>query len=289
MSIRKTGKLWLGIGTAAVIGVGVAPSWSSEPASPNGVRVAQAPADATAKGDPHAGHGQAATSASQGGEGGEAGGAGLDPRIRFFRDMELVRGHLLVGGELVEAGLWNDALPHFHHPTEELYPKLGELLKIMGVRQFDGPLKALAQTVKARNPAAYVSAAKLVEQRMAEVDKAMRKHAEPYLQSRMKIMIAVLQTAAGEYGQSIENERIAKPVEYQDSRGFVLQVSTLLAALAPELGRIDAASLANVERELAELRKVWPTPLPPEKPVKSQADVLANVARIELEASAFLK
>src|SRR5262245_52083573 len=35
-----------------------------------------------------------------------------DGRIRFYRDIALMRGHILVGGELIELGLWDEALPH---------------------------------------------------------------------------------------------------------------------------------------------------------------------------------
>ena len=72
--------------------------------------------------------------------------------------MGLIRGHLLVGDELVKAGLWVEALPHFHHPVEELYAWLSVRLRGQGARQFDGPLKALAQTVQAKNAPAYEKA-----------------------------------------------------------------------------------------------------------------------------------
>ena len=51
----------------------------------------------------------------------------------------------------------------------------------------------------------------------------------------------VLKVALGEYEQSIEDGRFAKPVEYQDSRGFVWEAERMIEAAAPELARIDAA------------------------------------------------
>ena len=75
----------------------------------------------------------------------EGDASGLDPRVRFLRDLGLIRGHLLVGDELVKQGRWMDALPHFHHPAEELYGGIAPVLKKHSVRPFDSALNALAQ------------------------------------------------------------------------------------------------------------------------------------------------
>ena len=100
MTVRKTSKVWLGIGAAALLGSGVSrPALAADPAATPAVA---APNAAVAiGGNDHAGHDSAvpAAKATQGGEGGENGGAGLDRRVKFFRDMSLIHGHLLVGDE----------------------------------------------------------------------------------------------------------------------------------------------------------------------------------------------
>src|SRR3954471_12384078 len=94
--------------------------------------------------------------AAQGGEGGQGGEAGaaynakLPRNLRFFRNIQFIRGHLLVGNELVEQGRWAEALPHFLHSSEEIYPKIREDLKIYAVAPFASALKAPAQTAKAK-------------------------------------------------------------------------------------------------------------------------------------------
>src|SRR4051812_14803974 len=87
--------------------------------------------------------------AAQGGEGGEGGEAGaaydakLPRTLRFFRNIQLIRGHLLVGNELVAQGCWAEALPHFLHPSEEIYPKIRDDLKAYSVAPFEtGPVSA---------------------------------------------------------------------------------------------------------------------------------------------------
>ena len=286
MKIKRTQKLWLGLGTAALIG---------GQASTDGLAQTPAPATSSAATHGHADHAKSATPNiatkpdGEGGESGEGGGAGLDPRIKFLRDMSLVRGHLLVGDELIKINRWEDALPHFHHPVEELYASIGPRLKVQGIRQFDTALKTLAQTVQAKNDNAYAAALKVVEQRMVDADTGMRKFETPRVAARMKTVIATLQSAGAEYGEAIENGKFTKPVEYQDSRGFVLFAAKLFETLAPELEKKDRATVAAVRAALDELKTAWPLPLPPEVPVKDHAAVLAAITKVEFAASALIK
>jgi hypothetical protein len=58
-----------------------------------------------------------AAQGGEGGKGGEAGAAydaGLPKNLRFFRDLQLIRGHLLVGNELVEQGYLLGCCPALH-------------------------------------------------------------------------------------------------------------------------------------------------------------------------------
>ena len=100
------------------------------------------------------GHGESAAKKKQGGEGGEGGeeggakGAKLPPDLDFALKIAQIRGHLLVGDELVQQGQWAAALPHFLHPGEELYGPIRGRLKDYNTPQFATALKLLATTVK---------------------------------------------------------------------------------------------------------------------------------------------
>src|SRR5262245_18347674 len=127
--IKRTARIWLGVGAAVAVGAGAAAkAEDSKPSRP--VEVAQAaPHQHGAASQDKASQDKAnpdkakseAPSADQAKPDGEGEGAdgGLDPRVRFYRDLGLIRGHLLVGDELVKAGRWDDASPHFLHPAEE--------------------------------------------------------------------------------------------------------------------------------------------------------------------------
>src|SRR3984893_6221339 len=95
----------------------------------------------------HAGHEQPAK--DEAGEGGETKSlANLPAELAFAVRIALLRGHLLVGDELVQQQQCNAALPHFLHPTEEIYGDLKDQLADYKVPAFYAALKALSDVFK---------------------------------------------------------------------------------------------------------------------------------------------
>ena len=268
-------KLWVGIGVVSMAGV-----------------CAEARPALAQQGHHGAERADGARSATPAplGDGGEAyltDGGPADTRIRSLRDLALIRGHLLVGNELVAEGRWDDALPHFLHPTEEIYGKLERYIELHGIAPFDSQLKALAQTVKARRGGAYGLASRVVDERLTSAFVVFRKYLNPLPRLTIKAAVEVLKVAAGEYASSIEDGRFVKPVEYQDSRGFCLYAELMIAGVAGDLERRDAKALVRVRSQLAELKRAWPGSMPPAAPVLDVASVAAIVTAIEAASTSF--
>src|SRR5204863_77351 len=91
--------------------------------------------------------------------------------------------------------------------------------------------------------------------------------------------------AEGGEAYLIEGGRFVKPVEYQDSRGFVWEAERMIEAAAPELTRVDAAALERIRSALAKLKAAWPAPMPPDTPILQPGEMSALVSDIELHAS----
>jgi hypothetical protein len=237
------------------------------PATSPGVVIAQ-----------HAGH--------DAGEGGESQGlANLPPDLAFAARVTLLRGHLLVGDELVRQQQWNAALPHFLHPTEEIYGDIRDQLAGYRVPPFDGSLKALSDVVKAKKGGAeYTKALKAVHDALGAADAGMKAKQSDWPGFVVEAAVEALKAATGEYQQAVVGGKIAKPVEYQDARGFILQADRMIESVAPDLQRKDSAAFDQVRAGLAELKKAFPSPMPPRTPVKDYGGVLADVSRIELAA-----
>jgi hypothetical protein len=229
---------------------------------------------------------QQADHAQDAGEGGEAGAlARLPPELAFAVRIVLLRGHLLVGDELVKQQQWNAALPHFLHPTEELYGDIQGELAGYNVPPFDAALKALAEVVKARKGGAdYAKALKRVNDALGAADVGMKARQSNWPGFVVEAAVEALKTASGEYQAAIVGGRIAKPVEYQDARGFVWQAERMIESVAPDLQKQDAAALREVRAGLTELKLAFPSPMTPRTPVKDHATVLGDVGRIELAA-----
>jgi hypothetical protein len=231
-------------------------------------------------------HGERAAKArqSEGGEGDEGGakGAELPPDLDFALKIAQIRGHLLIGDELVKQGQWAAALPHFLHPGEELYGPIRGRLKDYDTPQFATALKLLATVVKQKKGGEdYAKALKGVEDALAAADAGV-KTKQPGDGFAVETALELLKSATHEYEEAIVKGRIAKPVEYQDARGFVWQAEKMIESFGPALERKDADALKHVRDGFAELKKAWPAAMPPKTPVKDYAAVLSDVSRIEL-------
>lgn len=249
-----TRKVWIGIGAATLVS---APT----------LEVAAQHGGHHAKGKSSQSQGSVVVAPPKSGEAYLTDGGPKDTRVRIYRDLMLMRGHLLVGGELVALDRWDDALPHFLHPTEELYGLMERYIKLHKVTPFDRQLKQLAQAVKARNTAAYAQALKVVDQRMANALTAFRRFmtGSPFTSFTAQAIVETLNVAKSEYEAAIEDGRYAQPVEYQDSRGFVLYAETVMAAHAEAFEAVDRQVFAELRRMLDEIKSAWPGPLPPDK------------------------
>jgi len=290
--MRTKSKIWLGVGAFAVAGAVGAGGPLAQTTSD--ARTAAAPQTDTAipwsrSGGmvvaQHAGHDQPDQN-KEAGEGNEGKGlANLPPELAFAVRIALLRGHLLVGDELVKQQQWNAALPHFLHPGEEIYGDIKDQLADYLVPPFDAALKTLADAVKAKKANDYAKALKAVNDALAAADAGMKtKQQANWPGFVVEAAVETIKSATGEYQQAIVGGRIAKPVEYQDARGFIFQGSGMIESVAGDLQKKDAAALSEVRAGLVELKKAFPTAMPPKTPVKDHAAVLGDVARIELAA-----
>jgi hypothetical protein len=220
------------------------------------------------------------------GEGDEKGGSSkLPPDLDFALKIAQVRGHLLVGDELVKEKQWNAAYPHFRHPTEELYGPIRARLKDYKVPPFEAALRNLANVVKSKKGGDdYDKAFKAVTDALDAAEQAVKGKQTNQDSFIVETALETLKSATGEYQQAIVKGRIAKPVEYQDARGFVWQSERMIDSVAPALEKKDADALKQVRDTFTDLKKTWPAAMPPSTPVKDYGAVLGDVSRIELAA-----
>jgi len=291
--MRTTNKIWIGVGAFVVAGTGaIGGPLGAEPPYIEGLRAPSALATDTAipgarsRGvvlAQHADHGNDA--GKEGGEGGESKNlANLPPDLAFAVRIALLRGHLSVGDELIKQKQWNAALPHFLHPLEEIYDDIRGSLAEYKVPPFEAALKTLVDVVKAKNNNDYPKALKAVSDALAAADAGVKGTQTDWPGFVAEAAIESIKAAAGEYEAALVDGRIAKPVEYQDARGFIWQAERMIDSVTAGLQKKDAAALKEVRAGLAELKKAFPGAMPPKSPVKEHAALLAIIARVELAA-----
>ena len=284
--MKSQTKIWLGVGLVVTGGAAALPPGPASTAiaapgsfalSSDSIRGAQ-PRDAQWILVQHA--------MPAGGEAGEAGvPADLPPDFQFALTLALIRGHLLVGDELVRAGKWDAALPHFLHPTEELYGGIKDKVADYHTPAFDTALLKLADVVKEKSSATYTNALQSVTSALDTGEAGVKAKEADWPSFVVATAIMALKAAISEYGEAIVNGQIAKPVEYQDSRGFVWQAERMIESVSQDLARKDPAALKSVRAGLAQLKKAWPTATPPRTPVKSAAAVANEVGNIQRAAA----
>ena len=204
-----------------------------------------------------------------------------DPRIFYYRQLALIHGHLLIGNDLVQVDRWDEALPHFLRPMEEIYPQIVPYLKTQSIPSFDAQLKTLAQSVKARKKEAYDAARLFVQMRMDRALDSARKFMTPMNPFTLKTIAEVLKVAQSEYAAAVEDGKIGKIVAYQDGRGFVYYAHQMFETIAPELETADRRSVDDMRWAFVELKTAWPRPMPPENAAMTVQAVAGRIGRIE--------
>jgi hypothetical protein len=285
----KKRKIWAGLSTAVLVTAPVASQAATVPGYPQAAIEAKADQHLMQLAQAHQGHSAPAKPAAAGGEGDEGGAASenLAPQLHLYRGIEMIRGHLIVGNELIEAGRWAEALPHFLHPEEEIYASLRDDLKAFNVAPFQAALKSLSQTVKAKNKDAYTRARAALDERLAAAETAVRAKETNGTYFTLETALEVLQQAADEYAEAIEKNRIANVVEYQDARGFVFEADRLVGTVMQNASGKNADATKALKASLDELKALFPAVMPPKQPVKDASDFLSTVAKFELQLGNF--
>jgi hypothetical protein len=204
--------------------------------------------------------------------------------LAFARFIALIRGHLLAGDELVQKRQWNAAYPHFAFPTEEIYGVIRDDLRAYHTPPFDGSLKALARTIRARNAAQYPRSLEKVEAALAAADAALNLRQPDQPRFAVAVAVEVLKTAAEEYEDAVANGRIVHPIGYRTARGFVLQADRMIESAALQLPASDAASLAEIRTGLALIKQAFVRLNTPERSALDEKALFAAVKRVEQAA-----
>ncbi|MFN6516447.1 MAG: ComEA family DNA-binding protein [Nostoc sp. CreGUA01] len=202
--------------------------------------------------------------------------------VDYMSKLGLMKGHLLVAKELLDQNQPKQAEPHIGHPVEEIYVDVEDQLNERKVKEFKTSLVSLQDLVKSspkdsKVQTNFTSSVAAVDGAIAALPAAER--AKPGFV--LQVINELLDAANSEYGAAIANGKISAAIEYQDSRGFVVYANELYKGISSQVAQQDAEADKAINTSFAELITVWPTAIPPAKPVKTPEDVTKLVKTIE--------
>jgi hypothetical protein len=201
--------------------------------------------------------------------------------VDYMTKLGLMKGHLLVAKELLDAGNPKQAEPHIGHPVEEIYVDVEDQLQERGVPEFKTTLIAVQDLVKsspqdAKIQASFQSAMQAVDTAIAALPETQRQSPEFVLQ----VITNLLDAAGTEYQAAVANGKIAEIIEYQDSRGFVIYADSLYQSIATEVAKLKPDSDKSIRTNMAQLQKAWPSAIASSTPVLSPEQVSGLIKAI---------
>lgn len=190
--------------------------------------------------------------------------------LDFMTNLGLMKGHLIVGKELLELGEYEQAQPHFGHPVDEIYELLKPQLSARNLADFKQSLVILFELVKFTPQDNKVMIQyDLVMKQLDQVIASLPENKQQSPDFILKVIKKLLITAQEEYSESIIDNQIVENIEYQDARGFVLYSDILYQNINKILAKKDSQLERKLSNSLTEIKQAFPTPLPPENPIKS--------------------
>lgn len=216
------------------------------------------------------------------GEGGE--GISTDnPDVNYLATLGLMKGHLIVAEELLTEKKYAEAEPHIAHPVEELYGDLETELPKRNVPDFKITLNKLQDLAKTAPDSPEMMQA--YKESMAAIDNAIAAMPKEKLTSPEVVnvaMVQILKTAAAEYEAAIVSGEIVEPIEYQDSRGFIIYSEQLYKTVADVMKQSKPENHQIIMENLTALKAILPSVNPPATAVKEPHVVNDLVSEIEL-------
>jgi DNA uptake protein ComE-like DNA-binding protein len=208
---------------------------------------------------------------------------GVDKDADYMVKLGLMKGHLFVAKELLDANKPKEAEPHIGHPVEEIYTDVADQLAERKVKEFKTSLIALEDLVKAgakdntKVSTNFKASMQAIDSAIGAIPAAQRKSPNFILQ----VINGLLDTANSEYGAAIADGKIKAAIEYQDSRGFIVYVDSLYKEIAASMAKEHPEAHKLIAANIKQLKTVWPAVTPPATAVKTPAEVGKLITAIE--------
>lgn len=215
-----------------------------------------------------------------------------ESNFELAKNLAMIRGHLEIGSQLVKAGMWEAARPHFMHPLNEVYPSIENTLHSYKLPPFDGTVGAISEHVRNENIGRYRDNLDLLESQLHRAEQATIDREQQKEKFTLKVAGALLREAAFEYQEGFgnkDNSPKEAEIEYQDARGFVYHFEKKIESQEDFIIKTDEKRLSKIRKEMAYLKRAFPTLTMPKRWISTPEDFNESLKRIEIEIEALVK
>lgn len=206
--------------------------------------------------------------------------------IALGTSVERARGHLANALRNAEAGAWVLAAVHAAHPAEDM-PTIDRMLSSKDVGAANAlrdRAAAVVSAAQARDLGALRASVQDADRQLAAIPAIVMDGARATeIRYRASVVVMLVGTAADEYGEGIEDGKLANVAEYQDAHAFLERATAIWGEIEGAVVTSAPAEHHEIVSGLARLRAAMPALAPPTSPVASeQVEALAHDVEREL-------
>lgn len=285
--IRKTRKVWLGIGASVLASTLASPAQAAGPmatvksASPHNAQTGKTPPTASVPNAP-------AFHLIAEGEAGEGGEAGIDPAtaatdpVAWNVAIAVMAAHVVAGDAALSAGKADAGREMFAHAYAEIYAEMEEPFKKRGVQGL-GEALTKAMDLAGANPSPG-ALKKMVAALLEKLDQAAAKGplGATSLATRAKTLAQMLDRAALQY-QAASKSTAYEP--YLDGYGFTMAAARIARATLPELEKTNPSAAKALGQALKTAQSAFPGAQKPAQPTVEIGKFLAQASSAVLSVS----
>jgi len=291
--VKKTTKIWVGLGAFMIAGSGGAPVTPADAAAlETGSAVLANPAlSGSVQSKPALMSSGAAIvlAQAQGGEGEGGGEGGIDVAaadkdpVQYTVALQVIAAHYYAGFAAYEAKETEAGAQMFAHGLAEIYVEMEDIFKRRGVTGLGTALQEAVDAAAAKKPVADVR--KLYEAVLAQVKAAETSAPESSmtpLDVKTKVIADLLNRAAAQYAAS-QNDKALEP--YLDGLGFATAADKEAAAVLPALRKSDKKKADAIKAVLDLAKTAYPGIKRPAASKVAPAKFLAAASAAQLAVS----
>jgi hypothetical protein len=178
----------------------------------------------------------------------------------MYRDLSLIRGHMVVVADLIRDDRWAEALPYAEHPRAHLYEAVAQKIRMHAMPDLAVPLDRLIEAVRAQDATKATRALDQVEQRLGKAFTKLTSFMVP--EQTLCFAARMAHDVLGAVEHRLMQAHAGTPLGAVDvaqtTHNHVRFAEALYSGAARDFRAADAGRYRAITRALGDLRTLLP-------------------------------